>query len=166
MLRISALLTLALLVFSAGSASAQSRVEAGVLSCRGATTSFILGSVTDLGCIFRRGNGQTFRYRGVIRRYGVDIGIYQTQAIEWAVYAPTYLIGPGDLRGAYAGVSAGASIGRGLGGNALLGGSNDTIALQPLSVQGQSGLSVAAGIAGLSLYDAGKAVKRKKSRRR
>ena len=164
MLRISTVLTLALLVFSAGSASAQSRVEVGMLSCRGETVSFIVGSNTDVRCVFRRGNGQTFRYRGVIRRLGVDIGIYQTQAIEWAVYAPTHRIANNDLRGYYAGVSAGASIGLGFGGNVLLGGSNNTIALQPLSVQGQTGLSVAAGVASLSLYEAGKA--RRKARRR
>ena len=164
MLRISTLLTLALLVFSAGSASAQARVEIGVLSCRGATASFILGSVTDLRCVFRRTSGQTFKYSGVIHRLGVDIGMYQTQAIEWAVYAPTNRIGPGDLRGNYGGVSAGASVGLGLGANVLLGGSNNTIALQPLSVQGQTGLSVAAGIAGLSLNDEGRV--RRRARRR
>ena len=135
-----------------------------MLSCRGATMSFILGSVTELRCLFRRINGETFRYRGVIRRLGVDIGVYQTQALEWAVYAPTYRLGPGDLRGDYGGVSAGASIGLGLGANVLVGGSNNTIALQPLSVQGQTGLSVAAGVAGLSLIDEGGG--RRRARRR
>jgi Protein of unknown function (DUF992) len=158
MLRISTLLTLGLLVVSAGSASAQSSVEIG-----GPTTSFILGSVTDVGCVFRRSNGQTFRYRGVIRRLGVDIGIYQSQAIEWAVYAPTYRTGPADLSGNYGGVSGSVSVGVGLGGNILVGGSNNSYALQPVSVQGQSGLSVAAGVAGLSLYGEGKA--RRKARR-
>jgi hypothetical protein len=33
----------------------------------------------------------------------------------------------------------------------LVGGSNNTIALQPLSLQGQTGLSIAAGVAGMEL---------------
>ena len=39
-----------------------------------------------------------------------------------------------------------------LGGNALVGGSNRTVALQPLSVTGQTGLNLAAGVASLELH--------------
>ena len=151
MLRISTMLALAALVFSAGQASAQTRVEVGVLSCRGPTTSYILGSFTDMRCVFRRSDGRTYRYRATIRRFGVDLGINQTTAMEWGVYAPTRRIGPADLRGNYGGVSAGVSIGLGLGANVLLGGSNDTIALQPVSVEAQTGLGVNATISGLAL---------------
>ena len=62
----------------------------------------------------------------------------------------------GDLRGAYGGVSARVSVGLGLGANVLLGGSDNTIALQPVSVEGQTGLSVNAGISGLELSDEGR----------
>ena len=164
MLRISTLLALAIFVLSAGSASAQTRVEVGVLACRGPTMSYILASVSDLRCVFRRSDGKLFRYGATVRRIGVDIGINQTTAIEWGVFAPTTKIGRGDLRGNYGGVSAGASIGLGLGANVLLGGSGNTIALQPISVQGQTGLGVAAGIAGLVLADEGPV--RRRGRRR
>jgi hypothetical protein len=70
------------------------------------------------------------------------------------VFAPTNRVGPGDLAGTYGGVAASATVGVGLGANALVGGSNNTIALQPVSLQGQTGLSVAAGIAGLELRPA------------
>ena len=43
------------------------------------------------------------------------------------------------------------SVGVGGGANVLVGGFNKTIALQPLSVQGQTGVNLAVGIAGLSL---------------
>lgn len=151
MRRMTAIAAFAAVLLSAGSAAAQSRVEVGVLSCRGPTTSYILGSHTQLRCVFRHPNGKLERYRATVNRLGVDVGINQRTALEWAVYAPTRRVGRGDLRGNYGGVAAGASIGLGVGGNALLGGSNNTIALQPLSVQAQSGLGVAAGIAGLSL---------------
>ena len=71
--------------------------------------------------------------------------------MAWAVFAPTRGIQRGDLAGSYGGASASATVGVGVGANALIGGSNNTIALQPLSGQAQTGLSVAAGIAGLDL---------------
>jgi Protein of unknown function (DUF992) len=151
MFRISVSLAFAALVLSASSAVAQSRVEIGVLSCRGPTESYIIASMSNLNCVFRRHDGQTFRYAATVRRFGIDIGINQMTALEWAVYAPTRRIAPNDLRGNYAGVSAGASVGAGLGANVLLGGSNDTIALQPVSVQGQTGLGVEVTVAGLTL---------------
>jgi hypothetical protein len=145
------MLALAALLFSAGQASAQSRVEVGVLSCRGPTNSYIIASFSDLRCVFRRSDGKIFRYRATVRRFGVDIGVNQTTALEWGVFAPTRRIARGDLRGNYGGVSAGVSIGLGLGANVLLGGSNDTIALQPVSVEAQTGLGVNATISGLAL---------------
>ena len=155
MKRISAILavTATALLASAASASAASRVEVGVLTCSGPTTSFIIGSQTDLRCVFRHNSGRVshYRYRGTVNRLGVDIGVGQRTAIAWAVFAPTRHVGRGDLRGSYGGVSAGASVGVGGGANALVGGSNNTIALQPLSVQAQSGVGVNAGIAGLNL---------------
>jgi hypothetical protein len=142
----------AALVASISPAAAQNRVEVGVLECRGGTTSFVVGSVTDLDCVFRQsGTGVVDPYYARIRRAGVDIGLPQQVAVSWAVFAPTRRIGAGDLSGNYVGASASATIGVGLGANALVGGSGNTIALQPVSLQGQVGLSVAAGVAGLEL---------------
>jgi hypothetical protein len=86
-----------------------------------------------------------------LRRAGVDIGFNQQIAVSWAVLAPTGRVGRGDLAGTYVGAAASATVGVGVGANALVGGSNNTFALQPVSVQGQTGLSVAAGVAGLEL---------------
>jgi hypothetical protein len=80
-----------------------------------------------------------------------DLGITEESALTWAVFAPSVRLGPGDLSGNYAGAQGSASIGVGLGGNVLVGGSDNSIALQPLSVQGQVGLSVAAGLESLEL---------------
>jgi len=132
-------------------AAAQNSVEVGVLDCRGATTSFLVGSVTELGCMFRPPNAPPDPYRAIIRRVGVDIGIGQQVALQWAVFAPSRQIGRGELAGNYVGAAASATVGVGVGANALVGGSNNTIALQPLSLQGQTGLSIAAGVAGLEL---------------
>ena len=65
--------------------------------------------------------------------------------------APTSRIGRGDLAGNYGGVGANASVGVGGGGNFLVGGPQNSYALQPVSVQGQTGLNVAAGVADIEL---------------
>ena len=151
MTRLSSVALATLLVASASSAMAQSRVEVGVLDCRGSTSSFVIGSVTNLSCMFNpSGGGRPEPYQATMRRVGVDIGFNQQVAVAWGVFAPSsgtrY-----DLSGSYAGGAASATVGVGVGANALVGGSGNTFALQPVSVQGQTGLSVAAGVAGLEL---------------
>jgi hypothetical protein len=153
MIRFSSIALATALVATATAAVAQNgRVEVGVIECRGSTTSFIVGSVTDLSCAFRASdNSPPEPYHATIRRAGVDIGFPQQIAVAWVVLAPTRGIQRGDLAGSYVGASASATVGLGVGANALVGGSNNTFALQPVSVQGQTGLGIAAGIAGLAL---------------
>jgi Protein of unknown function (DUF992) len=128
------------------------RVQVGVLECRGgASVGFVVGSVTNLGCVLRIEGVPEDRYVATIRKVGLDLGITEETALAWGVYAPTTRLGPGDLAGNYAGAQGSASVGVGLGGNVLVGGSDNSIALQPLSVQGQVGLSVAAGLESLEL---------------
>lgn len=152
MIRSPIFVTVAVLALSAVPCAAQSRVQAGVLECRGlGTTSFIIGSVHELECIFRSDYGPTLRYHGVVRKLGVDIGFTEQSSLAWGVFAPTRQIGPGDLAGNYAGVSAGAAVGVGGNANALVGGSNNSFALQPVSIEGQTGVNVAVGVADLEL---------------
>ena len=91
------------------------------------------------------------RYVATIRKVGVDLGITQETALAWGVFALLRRFGPGDLSGNYAGAQGSASVGVGAGGNVLVGGSNNSIALQPLSLQGRVGLNVAAGLESLEL---------------
>jgi Protein of unknown function (DUF992) len=142
----------AALTASLGGANAQERVQVGVLECRGgASIGFIVGSVTNLGCVLRIDGVPEDRYVATIRKVGVDLGITSETALAWGVFAPTRQLGPGDISGNYAGAQGSATIGVGAGGNVLVGGSNNSIALQPLSLQGQVGLSVAAGLESLEL---------------
>jgi hypothetical protein len=128
------------------------RVQVGVLECRGGSSvGFIVGSVTNLGCVLRVDGMPEDRYVATIRKVGIDLGITQESALAWGVYAPVAQLGPGDLSGTYAGAQGSATLGVGVGGNVLVGGSNNSIALQPLSVQGQVGLNVAAGLESLEL---------------
>ena len=159
MIRISTAVAATLIAASAIStlAQAQSRVEVGMLDCRGSTSSFVVGSVTQLNCMFNPGGGgRPAPYTATMRRVGVDLGFNQQVAVAWAVLAPSRGLPHYDLSGSYAGGAASATVGVGVGANALVGGSGNTFALQPVSLQGQTGLSVAAGVASLELRPGGR----------
>ncbi len=102
-------------------------------------------------CRFTSAAGYTEHYYGTIRKFGLDIGATNAGILGWDVFAPT--LGPRRhaLAGDYAGVDASATVGAGLGANVLVGGSNRSFALQPLSIQTQTGLALAAGVASLTL---------------
>ena len=142
----------AIVLFNPAGASAQNLVELGLLDCvvsRG--SGFIFGSTKDLRCEFRRADGLLEPYFGAIKKFGLDIGKTESSIIRWVVLAPTIQVGPGALAGDYVGVSAEATVGVGLGANALLGGFEGSVALQPFSIQTQQGLNFALGITELEL---------------
>ena len=148
------LLAAAVLATSISGAHAQQvqRVQVGVLECRGgASVGFVVGSVTNLGCVLRADGMPEDRYVATIRKVGLDLGITQESALAWGVFAPVAQLGPGGLSGDYVGAQGSATLGVGAGGNVLVGGSNNTIALQPLSLQGQTGINLAIGVTGLRL---------------
>ena len=144
---------LAASIAGAGAQQPVQRVQVGILECRGgASIGFVVGSVTNLGCVLRAEGLPEDRYIATIRKVGLDLGITQESALAWGVYAPVARLGPGDLSGNYAGAQGSATLGVGVGGNLLVGGSANSIALQPLSVQGQVGVSVAAGLENADLH--------------
>ncbi|NVN87918.1 MAG: DUF992 domain-containing protein [Rhodopseudomonas sp.] len=145
----------ATLIASFASAHAQARLQVGVLECTGGrNVGFVVGSVTELQCVFRSEGRRADPYIATVQRVGLDLGFTENTGLAWAVYAPTKWIGRGDLGGSYGGVGANASVGVGFGGNLLVGGSENSYSLQPLSLQGQTGLNVTAGIANLQLRPA------------
>lgn len=145
----------AALAASASQAQAQSAVEHGMLECQGRTQSYILASVTQLDCLYSPAPGiRPVPYAATMRLFGVDVQFNQSTHMRWSVFAPTQHIGPGDLAGHYVGASANATVGVGVGANALFGGSHNTIALQPVGVKGQIGFGAAGGVSALDLVPA------------
>jgi hypothetical protein len=147
-------------LMAAAPTGAQANVEVGGLTCRSpGGVGFVVGSTLNFQCVFvPSGGGPEHHYLGVVRRVGVDLGVTQNVALGWAVFAPTGVIHPGDLAGNYGGVQGNASVGLGLGANALVGGSNNSIALQPVSAEAQTGLNVSAGLTDLELRPADRPV--------
>src|SRR5579863_2510303 len=129
-----------------------SRVQVGTLTCSlSAGVGMIVGSQRNVNCNFQPDNGPPEAYTGTMTKIGLDVGFTSGSAIVWAVFAGTnrYV---GMLSGTYTGAQAEATVGAGVGANALIGGSNHSVALQPLSVSGQVGLNAAAGIGSLELH--------------
>lgn len=136
-----------------GQPASAASVQVGGLRCTvEGGVGFIIGSSKDMFCTFTHTSGQRERYTGTIRKFGIDIGVTEKTYIAWAVFAPSADVPRGALAGSYGGVSAEATVGAGVGANALIGGLRKSFTLQPLSVQAQSGgLNVAAGVASLEL---------------
>jgi len=139
----------------AGAAAARdgARVEVGSLTCRiDGGASFVFGSTRNLTCKYESASGgQPEYYDGEIRRFGLDLGVTGETVMGWAVFAPSRGLDEYALAGTYSGVAADASLGLGAGAKVLVGGSDDTISLQPLSFQGQSGVNLAVTVAQLRL---------------
>lgn len=133
--------------------AAEPRLVAGTLTCKGqGSVGFIIGSQERLDCRFNpAGSGPHHSYVASVTKYGLDIGVKGPSTLIWTVLSSTSALPRGALVGEYGGVSADASVGIGGGANALLGGSNKSITLQPLSVQGQTGVNLAVSVTGLTL---------------
>ncbi len=154
---------LTVVLFLAGGATldsgalAQSKqgIKVGTLKCDvDSGWGLVFGSSKKLKCVFTPdGKKMTERYRGTIDKYGIDIGYTQAGIILWTVFAPTKNVDGGALAGKYIGATAEVTLAVGLGANVLVGGGN-SIALQPLSISGQQGLNIAAGIAAVELRSA------------
>ena len=133
-------------------ALAQSNVKVGTLRCDvAAGLGMIITSSKEMLCTYTSTHGFRERYYGTIRKFGLDIGVTGRGVLAWAVFAPTAGPRRGALAGDYAGADASVTVGAGLGANALVGGFDRSFTLQPLSVEVQSGVALAAGVASLTL---------------
>jgi len=147
-------LSIALLSALASSASAQ-QTKVGLLTCYTAERiGLIVGSTQKLSCTFTPEHGPVpEHYLGTINRIGPDIGGSTGGVLTWAVLAPTEGLLRGALAGEYVGATGNVAFVVGVGAQVLVGGSNRSIALQPLSVEGQVGVNLAVGVAGLTLIE-------------
>ena len=128
-------------------------IKVGVLTCSVQSGwGYILGSSKDVRCNYVPNKGEGEHYDGNIAKVGIDIGYTRGGVLIWDVIAPSSDMKPGALEGGYGGVSASATVGVGVGANVLLGGFDKSIALQPISIEGNTGLNVAAGIGALNLH--------------
>jgi hypothetical protein len=130
------------------------RVRAGALTCNLAPTiGLIVGSQQQATCVFNpsRAGAPNENYSATLSRIGLDLGVRAGGVLVWGVFAGTSKLPPRTLAGTYVGAAGDASLGVGAGANVLVGGSNRSVSLQPLSVSGELGVNLALGVAGLRL---------------
>jgi hypothetical protein len=151
--RLGVTVGVAILAASAWLAPAQAAgVKVGVLTCNvDSGWGYILGSSKDIRCNFVPNKGFGEHYSGSISKVGVDIGYTRGGVLIWDVVAPSSDMKAGALEGGYGGATASVTVIGGVGANVLLGGFDKSIALQPISIEGNTGLNVAAGIGALNL---------------
>ncbi|MGQ0532889.1 MAG: DUF992 domain-containing protein [Caulobacteraceae bacterium] len=151
----AAVAAIALMALAPAAQAADPGVNVGMLECHVQEGwGHVIASSRDMTCVFSPVDGRAERYTGELSRYGVDLGYTSDATLVWAVFAPTSDMEQGGLEGDYGGVSAQASVGVGLGANVLIGGFDRSVALQPVSVEGNTGLAVAAGVGVITLREA------------
>lgn len=151
--RILILLCLSLFMGVSHANAQESRARAGELVCRGGpSVGLIVGSSQRLSCTFRSfETGRRYTYSGTMNRIGLDVGVTRESRLLWLVFSAQSRVHRNTLAGRYVGASGDASFGFGLGANILIGGRNRSVTLQPLSVQGQTGVNLAVGVSSLTL---------------
>ena len=147
-----ALAALAAMPALATPAAAQN-LQVGVLTCDVSKgTSLFVEQKQSMRCTFKHTDGSVERYGGRIKEYGLSLGNPGPAHLVWAVFSPSKNVKAGALQGSYGGVTAGASVGVGMGANVLLGGFQKSFTLQPLSMSGEQGVNLALGIANVVLW--------------
>lgn len=133
-------------------ALAQSGPSSGRLSCHvGSGIGLVLTSQRPMDCRYAPRRGPLQRYTGVVRNFGLDLGSIRGTTMSWRVYGPYARSSLGALNGRYAGATAGVSVGAGASGNILVGGPDNAVTLQPLSIQSARGFNLAVGVTGFDL---------------
>lgn len=150
-MRVWGVVMIGAVVLSGAQAEADS-VRVGTLSCHVSPGwGYLIASSRDLHCEFLPTDGPAEHYRGTVSKFGLDLGYTTGGTLVWDVVAPRTDIGPGALAGEYAGATASATAGVGFGANALIGGIAHSVTLQPLSMEGNTGLNLAAGLGAINL---------------
>lgn len=129
-------------------------VKVGTLTCDvEAGWGYVLGSQKDLACVFKSAtNGTVAKYTGDVTKLGIDIGYTNAGVLIWTVVAPSKDMQADALEGAYGGATPARRLlfwwqyqpaGRRP--------STSSITLQPLSVEGNSGVSITAAVGAMQL---------------
>ena len=134
-------------------APGQNWTQSGMLRCKlNPSIGFVIFGHQSMECRFVPSNpGAPQLYEGALNTVGIDIGVVSAGGLAWAVLAPTSGVATGALAGEYVGASGDIALGAGVGANVLIGGSQRSFALQPVSLEGSVALDVTLGLSALQL---------------
>lgn len=152
-----AFLFAALLVMPAGQALAtevSKGAQIGLLECRtveGSGFTLLISSTADVKCRFEATGGVVEKYRGETGvALGIDLHWDRKTKIVYTVFAANYKAGSYQLTGKYLGGGGSATVGVGVGAQALIGGGNKSISLEP-ALSGSKGAGISGGMTYLYL---------------
>ena len=134
-------------------APGQNWTQSGMLRCKlNPSIGFIIFGHQSMECRFVPSlPGAPQIYDGALNTVGIDVGVIGAGGLAWAVLAPSSGISAGSLAGEYVGASGDVALGAGVGANVLIGGSQRSFALQPVSIEGSVALNVTLGLSALQL---------------
>ncbi len=137
-------------------AMARGGIEIGVLTCNsveGTRRNLLIHSTVDVRCVFKTAEGEESYTGETGIGLGVDLNWNRTETTHFVVLGGTSDARPGahSLAGTYVGGKVSATVGVGAGAGALVGGGAKNISLQPLAIEGSTGLGVAGGLGYLIL---------------
>jgi hypothetical protein len=115
-------------------------------------TGLLIGAHEGLSCTFVPASGEAQdAYIGVVQEIAPNVDMSGQMVLRWTVLAATPdAYASGSLEGEYLRASAGASE-SGVDDDALIGGSQNTLQLQPTTTPSDQGLNVASGITSFRL---------------
>ncbi len=133
-------------------AMARGGIEIGVLTCNsidGTRRNLLFHSTVDVRCVFKTPQGQETYTGETGIGLGVDLNWNRSETTHFVVLGGTSdtRLGAHSLAGTYVGGKASATVGVG----AFIGGGAKNISLQPLALEGSTGLGVAGGLGYLIL---------------
>jgi uncharacterized protein DUF992 len=134
-------------------APGQNWTQSGLLRCKiNPSIGFVIFGHQSMECRFVPSRPEPPQiYDGALNTVGIDIGVIGAGGLAWAVLAPTSGVPAGALAGEYLGASGDVALGPGIGANVLVGGSQRSFALQPVSIEGSVALDVTLGLSALKL---------------
>lgn len=143
---------------------AQAEIRAGELRCNVAG-GIGFGPVGKRAttCVYYRRDGRVEFYLGSFGKYGLDLGPAQARRAIFEVLTN----GPepvGALDGDFAGIGVGATLGRGVAGDALIGGRSGAVQIVPIANSRLAGLNFEAVVSALHLRYAGTEGRRERYR--
>jgi len=130
--------------------------KAGILTCKtipGSGLNLVLHSTVDVTCEFKStAGGSVERYKGETGiGLGIDLNINRKETIGYTVMSADFKAGTHQLAGKYVGGGGSATVGVGVGAQVLIGGSKNSISLQPIALSASTGAGVAGGLTYLFL---------------
>jgi len=127
----------------------------GLLTCKtvpGSALSLVIHSTEDVKCTFKDNIGETEHYKGETGvGLGFDVSFKRETTMVYTVMAANIKAGNHQLAGKYFGGGGSATVGAGVGAQALIGGGRKNISLQPVALSGSTGAGVSGGLTYLYL---------------